>query len=234
MRITHASNRKKDREWTHELAEKYISKLTEFLYDRGFLEEPEQVWNLDESAFNTAEIFDRVVGRKGMRQIYSQFDGTEKELVTILPCGNAAGLQLPFMALFSGKLHVRSRLDGTGGHCYQGVNATGTKDQLHFANYLKMVVFPAMTKTKNVIFVDGHFSHVNNFTLMKYITEFEAETGKIVYVFALPAGQTGHLQPFDTSVFGQVKRAWGEYLRCRHNMPGGLVRKVVSVLGDER
>ncbi|GAU93903.1 hypothetical protein RvY_05766 [Ramazzottius varieornatus] len=151
MRITHASNRKKDREWTHELAEKYISKLTEFLYDRGFLEEPEQVWNLDESAFNTAEMFDRVVGRKGMRQIYSQFDGTEKELVTILPCGNAAGLQLPFMALFSGKLHVRSRLDGTGGHCYQGVNASGTMDQLHFANYLKMVVFPAMTKTKTVL-----------------------------------------------------------------------------------
>ncbi|GAU89070.1 hypothetical protein RvY_01665 [Ramazzottius varieornatus] len=197
MRITHASNRKKDREWTHELAEKYISKLTELLYDRGFLEEPEQVWNLDESAFNTAEMFDRVVGRKGMRQIYSQFDETEKVLVTILPCGNAAALQLPFMALFSGKLHVRSRLDGTGGHCYQG----------------------------NVIFVDGHFSHVNNFTLMKYITEFEAETGKIVYVFALPAGQTGHLQPFDISVFGQVKRAWGEYLRYRHNMPGGLVTK---------
>lgn len=61
---------------------------------------------------------------------------------------------------------------------------------------------------QNVIFVDGHFSHVNNFTLMKYITEFEAETGKIVYVFALPAGQTGHLQPFHISVFGQVKRAW--------------------------
>lgn len=141
MRITHASNRKKDREWTHELAEKYISELTEFLYDRGFLEEPEQVWNLDESDFNTAEMFDRVVGRKGMRQIYSQFDGTEKELVTILPCGNAAGLQLPFMALFSGKLHVRSRLDGTGGHCYQGVNASGTMDQLHFANYLKTVGF---------------------------------------------------------------------------------------------
>ncbi|GAV09127.1 hypothetical protein RvY_18721 [Ramazzottius varieornatus] len=148
IRVTHANNRKKDREWTHELADKYISKLTELLFHRGFLDEPEQVWNLNESAFNPAEMFDRVVGRKEMRQIYSQFDGTEKELVTILPCGDAAGLQLPFMTLFSGKRHVRSRPDGTSGHCYQGVNDSGSMDQLHFANYVKLTVFPAMTKMK--------------------------------------------------------------------------------------
>ncbi|GAV09462.1 hypothetical protein RvY_19004, partial [Ramazzottius varieornatus] len=146
IRVTHANNRKKDREWTHELADKYISKLTELLFHRGFLDEPEQVWNLNESAFNPAEMFDRVVRRKEMRQIYSQFDGTEKELVTILPCGDAAGLQLPFMTLFSGKRHVRSRPDGTSGHCYQGVNDSGSMD--HFANYLKLIVFPAMTKMK--------------------------------------------------------------------------------------
>ncbi|GAU91916.1 hypothetical protein RvY_04082 [Ramazzottius varieornatus] len=195
LRITHANNRKKEREWTHELADRYIAKLTE-LHNGGFLDEPDRVWNLDESAFNPGQMLDRVVGRKGMRQIYSQYDGTEKELVTILPCGNAAGIQLPFMALFSRKRHVRSRLDDTGGHCYQG----------------------------NVIFVDEHFSHINNFTLMKYIKEFEAETGKIVYVFALPAGQINHLQPLDISVFGQVKRAWGDYLRHRGVVIEGLVK----------
>ncbi|GAV06052.1 hypothetical protein RvY_16091 [Ramazzottius varieornatus] len=53
-------------------------------------------------------------------------------------------------------------------------------DQMHFASYIKMILFPTMTKMKNVIFVDGHFSHINNFTLTKYIKYFEAETGKIV------------------------------------------------------
>ncbi|GAU89884.1 hypothetical protein RvY_02383 [Ramazzottius varieornatus] len=128
------------------------------------------------------------------------------------------------MALFSGKRHVRSCLDGTGGHCYQGVNDSGTMDQMHFASYIKMIVFPAVTKMENGIFVDRHFSHINNFTLTKYIKEFEAETGKIVYVFALPAGQTNHLQPFDVSVFGQVKRAWGDFLRHRRVVIGGLVK----------
>ncbi|GAU90003.1 hypothetical protein RvY_02485 [Ramazzottius varieornatus] len=92
--------------------------------DQGFLERPGQVWNLDETAFDTVRLCDRIIARKGVRQIASQYDGIEKKLVTILPCGNAAGLQLRFMALFSGKLHVQSRLDDTHNLCYQAVNAS--------------------------------------------------------------------------------------------------------------
>ncbi|GAV03557.1 hypothetical protein RvY_13959 [Ramazzottius varieornatus] len=40
MRITHATNRKKDREWTTERCEEYIQKLQK-LKDGGFLERPE-------------------------------------------------------------------------------------------------------------------------------------------------------------------------------------------------
>ncbi|GAV06053.1 hypothetical protein RvY_16092 [Ramazzottius varieornatus] len=98
MPITEGRNESGSTSWR-------TAKLTE-LHNGGFLDEPDQVWNLGEYAFNTAEMFDRVAGRKGMRQVYSQYDGTEKGLVTILPCGNAAELQLPFMALFSGKRHV--------------------------------------------------------------------------------------------------------------------------------
>ncbi|GAV09735.1 hypothetical protein RvY_19224 [Ramazzottius varieornatus] len=37
-------------------------------------------------AFNTSEMYDRVIARKGAKHIPSQFDGNEKENVTILPC----------------------------------------------------------------------------------------------------------------------------------------------------
>ncbi|GAU87542.1 hypothetical protein RvY_00372 [Ramazzottius varieornatus] len=111
----------------------YVFKLQE-LRERGFLDRPEQVWNFDETAFNTSEMYDRVVARTGAKQIPSQFYGNEKENVTILPCGNAAGLQLKFMALHAGKVHVQSRLDDTYGLCYHAVNASGYMDQAHFAN----------------------------------------------------------------------------------------------------
>ena len=147
MRITHASNRKKDREWTVGRCEEYIVKLDD-LHERGFLSKPEQVWNLDETAFTTAELFDRVVAKKGEKQIPSQFNGTEKECVTILPCGNAAGMQLRFVALYAGKVHLRSRVDKTHNLCYQAVNSSGYMDEVHFATCVQQEVFPAMTELK--------------------------------------------------------------------------------------
>ncbi|GAU90701.1 hypothetical protein RvY_03080-1 [Ramazzottius varieornatus] len=141
LRITHASNRKQDREWTAEVCEEYISKLQK-LYDEGFLNIPEQVWNLDETAFDTTNLFDRVVGRKGTKQIPSQYNGTAKECVTVLPCGNAAGLQLKLLALYSGKFHLKSRLEDTFNMCYHAVNESGYMDQLNFANYIKEVLSP--------------------------------------------------------------------------------------------
>ncbi|GAV02971.1 hypothetical protein RvY_13466 [Ramazzottius varieornatus] len=224
LRITHSSNRKKDREWTVERFEEYISKL-QALRVRGFLERPVQVWNLEETAFTTSEMYDSVIARKGAKQIPSQFDGTEKENVTILPCGNASGVQLRFMALYAGKVHVQSRLDDTFGLCYHAVNASGYMDQVHFANYIKTELIPAVTELKNVVFVDGHFSQVNNLLLVRYCKELYEKTAKQVEIFCLPTGQTNHLQPFDVSVSGGIKKKWRMYLRDRRLVKGGIVTK---------
>ena len=147
LRTTHSTNRKKDREWTSECCDQYISKLDD-LHKRGFLTKPEQVWNLDETAFCTSELFDRVIAKKGLREVTSQFNGTDKECVTILPCGNAAGQQLKLLALYAGKLHLQSRLEDTRNLCYHSVNTSGYMDEIHFANYVKQEVFPAMTENK--------------------------------------------------------------------------------------
>ncbi|GAU87599.1 hypothetical protein RvY_00424 [Ramazzottius varieornatus] len=220
MRITHATNRKKDREWTTERCEEYIQKLQK-LKDGGFLERPEQVWNLDETAFNTARMYNRVVARRGVKQIPSQFDGNEKECVTILPCGNAAGVQLKLLALYAGKVHVQSRLDGTFDMIYHAVNSSGYMDQILFANYIKKEVLPAITELLTVIFVDGHFSHVNNLLLVRYCQDFFKDTGKRVEIFCLPVGQTNHLQPFDVSAFGGIKKKWHSY--SRNALAGGML-----------
>ncbi|GAU91851.1 hypothetical protein RvY_04030 [Ramazzottius varieornatus] len=224
IRVTHASNRKKAREWTTERCEEYIAKLQK-LHDEGYFERAEQVWNLDETAFDTAEMYDRVIARKVARQIPSPYDGTEKECVTILPSGNAAGIQLKFMALYAGKVHVRSRLDDTEGMCYHAVNSSGYMDEIHFANYMKQVVLPALTEDKNIIFVDGHFSHINNVTLSYYCKELTQDTGKKVAIFCLPAGQTSHLQHWDASAFGGVKKKYKMYFRDRRLTPNGMVTK---------
>ncbi|GAV06048.1 hypothetical protein RvY_16087 [Ramazzottius varieornatus] len=133
------------------------------------------------------------------------------------------------MALFSGKLHVQSRLDDTHNLCYQAVNASGYMDQLLFANYVKAEVFPAITEPLNVLFVDGHFSHVNYLLLVKYCRQFFEESGKRVAVFCLPTGQTNHLQPFDVSVFGGIKKRWHDYLASRNVTKDNLCSHLVKL-----
>ena len=77
---------------------------------------------------------------------------------------------------------------------------------------------------QNIIFVDGHFSHINNVLLSQYCRDFSTTTGKRVEVFCLPAGQTAHLQPFDNAAFGGVKKRWREYIRYCRLTPGAMVR----------
>ena len=116
------------------------------------------MWISDETAFCTSELFDRVIANKGPKDVTSQFNGNEKECVTILPCGNAARLQLKLLALYSGKLHLQSRLVDTSKMCYHPVNTSGYMDEIHFANNVKQEVFLAITENK-----------VSNLTSLKFL-----------------------------------------------------------------
>ncbi|XP_055335902.1 uncharacterized protein LOC129586602 [Paramacrobiotus metropolitanus] len=82
-------------------------------------------------------------------------------------------------------------------------------DEEIFADYVRKEIFPNMIIEKNVIFVDGHFSHLNNLRFLMDCTE----NCKDIKVICLPAGQTSHLQPLDVSGFGPVKKRWRNYLR---------------------
>ncbi|GAU91843.1 hypothetical protein RvY_04022 [Ramazzottius varieornatus] len=58
-RVLSALSFKKSREWTAKRCEDWLS-LLQKLSERGFLDDPEGIWNLDESGFRLAELYDRV------------------------------------------------------------------------------------------------------------------------------------------------------------------------------
>ncbi|GAV03559.1 hypothetical protein RvY_13961 [Ramazzottius varieornatus] len=76
-----------------------------------------------------------------------------------------------------------------------------------------------------VVFVDGHFSHVNNLLLVRYCQDFFKDTGKRVEIFCLPVGQTNPLQPFDVTAFGGIKKKWHSYVGSRNALAGGMITK---------
>ena len=62
---------------------------------------------------------------------------------------------------------------------------------------------------QNVLFSDGHSSHINCVGLFLTCLQHEKE----VEVVCLPAEQTAFLQPLDKKVFGGVKQKWRGYLQ---------------------
>jgi hypothetical protein len=78
----------------------------------------------------------------------SYFDGDPKERLTVLACGNAAGIMLRPLILYDGKVNLVSRLDGTHDQCLIATNASGYMDNVLFTAYIKEELIPRMTAMK--------------------------------------------------------------------------------------
>ncbi|XP_055356532.1 uncharacterized protein LOC129601694 [Paramacrobiotus metropolitanus] len=208
QRISHSVSRRKAKEWTVENREGWIQRLSE-LNTEGLLLDPAGIWNFDESAFQVAEKVTTVYAKRGVKEVLSYYDGNDRELITVLAGGNAAGEILRPLILFDGKVFLASRFDGTDDRCHMGFNSSGVMDNSTFTSYIREEVIPKMTAAKNVIFLDGHSSHMFN---LEFLSEC-MKSDKDITVVILPSGQTGKLQPMDLKVYGPVKKYWRDYLR---------------------
>lgn len=56
----------------------------------GYLGAAAGLWNLDETAFKLAEAVRSVYAERDSKEVTSFMDGTHREVVTVLVCGNAA------------------------------------------------------------------------------------------------------------------------------------------------
>ncbi|XP_055330549.1 uncharacterized protein LOC129582943, partial [Paramacrobiotus metropolitanus] len=103
----------------------------------------------------------------GVKDVLSYYDGNDRELITVLAGGNAAGEILRPLILFDGKVVLASHFNETNDMCHIGFNSSGIMDNATFASYVREEVIPRMTAEKNVIFLDGHSSHINKYTLLR-------------------------------------------------------------------
>lgn len=85
---------------------------------------------------------------KGKKDVTTLMIGTDRELVTVLACGNAAGEMLRPLSLCNGIMHIYSRFDGADENCRITTNASGVMDHATFADYSRREVFPIMTTPK--------------------------------------------------------------------------------------
>lgn len=192
---------------TEEDLKKWFESIRRYLEEQGLLDvlnDPNRIFNTDESAFYLQPNTGKVLVRKGEKNVYNSA-GDEKENLTALLTTNAAGFVAPPMIVFPYErlpvLIVNSVPNGWG----IGRSETGWMNAKTFFEYITNVFNPWLIDhniPKPVLFfLDGHRSHM---TL--HLANFCKDNG--IEIIALYPNSTHLIQPMDVAVFRPLKTYW--------------------------
>ena len=191
----------------------WFTKLETFLADIKLLQTPDlsaRLWNADETGFCTSMACNKVLAKKGTREVHETSGGSGREYFTVLGAGAADGTRLPPFILYKGcNLYLRWTTGGPAGTVY-GVSDSGWMEGSNFQQWFEKLFTPAvaalLTTGPVVLFVDGHHSH-----LTLQLIQYARSQG--VHLFCLPPHVTHIMQPLDVGVYGPVKKTWRQTLK---------------------
>lgn len=166
--------------------------------------------NLDESAFKLNPKSNSVLAAKGDKVVYNIVGNDEKECLTTLICGNAAGQLLVPMIIFPYKRIPRNIVSSIPKDWAIGCSDSGWMTAETFYEYVCNVLYPWLLKNgiefPVILYLDGHTSHLT-YPLTKFCRE------KKIELIALYPNATHILQPMDVAMFRPLKAAWTSEVR---------------------
>lgn len=169
------------------------------------LSEPKRIFNGDESAFFLNPKGSKVLAKKGDKCIFQQVNCDEKECITVLVTGNAAGDLCPPLLCLKYERLPQEIVAGVPPEWGVGKSPNGWMTGQVFYEYLTNIFHPWLVTNKItlpvILFMDGHSSH-----LTLHTSNFCKNNG-IVLVALLP-NSTHILQPMDVGVFRPLKSGW--------------------------
>lgn len=193
------------RSWFTEIEQYFVSEGL-----RGVLKNPEQIFNLDETAVRTVPTKEVVLAGCGEKYVHAKVGNSDKESYTALFGANAAGQLTPTLVLYPYKSRIPGEIwqklpEGWSA----GKTESGWMNRDTFYLFLRDVLHPWLVEQKIqfpvVLFLDGHKSHVSPQT-----TEFCS--AKNMILICLPPNSTQVTQPLDVSFFRAFKNHWNQVL----------------------
>lgn len=185
--------------------------LEKKLQEKGVtMNNPEQIFNLDESSFLLVPKEDKVIDEKGsvVKRIISN---NERGCITVLFTASAAGVIAPLMILFDLKNPPKKQLlskipEGWG----VGYSDNGWMTSETFYLFISKVFYTWLISNNIsfpvVLFVDNHSSHLS-LPLLRFCEENQIE------LTALYPNSTYIIQPLDVAFFHPLKEAYKRTLR---------------------
>lgn len=163
--------------------------------------EPHKIYNMDETGITTVQKPDRIVTRKGTRQVGALTSGERGTLVTMAAAVNALGNAMPPFFVFP-RIRYQSHFvrDGPPG-CVGAGNSSGWMEEAQFLEFLRHFHHHVESSrdSKVLLLLDNHTSHISIKAL-----DYCKENGIVVLSF--PPHCSHKLQPLDRSVYGPLKK----------------------------
>ncbi|GAU87348.1 hypothetical protein RvY_00215 [Ramazzottius varieornatus] len=127
--------------------------LLQKLSNDGFLDDPNGIWNLDESGFRLAELYYKVYAERGVKEAvgYLKSSESDRENISLLAMGSAAGKMLRPLILYKGKMHLESHFRETHDACYVGTNSSGVMDTEVLTEFLEKEFLSSITCPKLIL-----------------------------------------------------------------------------------
>lgn len=169
------------------------------------LNDPTRVFNMDEKGFIITPKGEVVLARRGQKAVYNRTQNDEKENVTALLGGNAAGMRTPPMLVYPYKRMPSNILLHLPANWSVGISDSGWQTQLTFLDYIRNVFSKWLSDEKIklpvILFIDGHKSHIS-LTLSDFCSAHQIE------LVALYPNATHIVQPMDVVVFKPLNASW--------------------------
>lgn len=191
-----------------EIIEHFYETLLSILTKYDLLNKPQNIYNCDETGFQTDAGVQKILCRRGSRNPVKLVGNTTKTMYTVLMACSAVGEFLPMYILYKG-LHLYSSwcIGGPDGARYN-CSPSGWMESAQFLEWFVNSFIPGTSHLEGMklLIFDGHNSHVS-------IELIDKARENNIELLCLPA-HTSHLfQPLDVGVYKAVKQAWRNILR---------------------
>lgn len=197
----------------------FFEKLKDVLSRINF--RPENIYNMDESALTTVQTPNKVIAKRGARNIGSVTSAERGVLVTLALAVSASGVCLPPFYIFPRKKFQSSFLAAAGVGANGAANPSGWMSATQFLLFLqhfKQHARPSV-ETPVLLIMDNHESHMSIAGL-----DFCKANG--IIVLTLPPHTSHKLQPLDVAVFAPIKRFFNQecdrWMRMTENTGRGI------------
>jgi DDE superfamily endonuclease len=184
-----------------------------------------RIWNMDETGFIIVPCLQKVIAKKGARQVHKVAQGNSHDHISVVPTISAAGTYIPHLIIYKGSRAILGLLEGAPAGTVMGFTDSGYMRESLFQMYIEHFNKSIPPARPVLLILDGHKSHINYASV-----DFCRANGILLY--ALPPNTTHILQPCELP-FAKLKKEYNKGCEKLRAEKGELVIKhtFAKVLG---